>query len=284
MNEEILETIKELASEIKEKSISSLNLNIYTIYDFVDSIILAFFHPLNRLNSCCEYTIQIELTDIYSNFASLLGTVLSGSNLLNLEINKQNLEEDNAEIISKKIEYIGLKFFKELKHVHELLMLDAYAIFEEDPAANNVEEVIIAYPGFTAISYFRIAHLLHSLNIPLIPRVITEYCHQKTGIDINPSAKIGKSFVIDHGTGIVIGESAEIGDNVKIYQGVTLGALSVRKEFQSTKRHPTIEDNVVIYANATILGGKTIIGRNSIIGGNAWITKSVPPESKIYSL
>jgi len=176
---------------------------------------------------------------------------------------------------------ISNNFFSSLPEIYDMLLLDAEAIFNGDPAAKSVDEVILAYPGFIAITIYRFAHKLHLLNVPIIPRILTEYAHQSTGIDINPGAEIGKSFFIDHGTGIVIGETTIIGDNVKIYQGVTLGALSVSKSKESTKRHPTIENNVIIYAQAVILGGETIIGHNSVIGGNVWLTESVPPYSTV---
>ena len=152
-----------------------------------------------------------------------------------------------------------------------------------DPAAKSIEEVIITYPGFFALCAYRISHELHKLGVPLIPRLFSEYAHSKVGIDIHPAAKIGNDFFMDHGTGIVIGETTDIGSNVKIYQGVTLGALYVEKSLNNSKRHPTIEDNVVIYANATILGGDTVIGHDSTIGGGAWITGSVIPFSLVYN-
>lgn len=156
---------------------------------------------------------------------------------------------------------------------------DALAIFNNDPAAKSIEEVYMAYPGFLAIATYRMAREFYLLGLPLIPRLMTEYAHQITGIDIHPGAAIGSSFFIDHGTGVVIGETTEIHNNVKIYQGVTLGALTVKKEEKDKKRHPTIENNVTIYANSTILGGDTIIGENSIIGGNTWLTESVSKNS-----
>jgi serine O-acetyltransferase len=174
------------------------------------------------------------------------------------------------------------KFFSRLPEIHEKLMLDAIAIYEGDPAATNIDEVILTYPGFYAISVYRIAHEFYNLKVPYFPRVLTEYAHRLTGIDIHPGAKIGRAFFIDHGTGIVIGETTEIGNNVKLYQGVTLGAASVSKELANSKRHPTIEDNTVVYSGATILGGETIIGHNSIIGGNVWLTSSVQPYSIVY--
>ncbi len=170
-------------------------------------------------------------------------------------------------------------FLDELPLIHDKLWLDAEAIFKGDPAAESVDEVILAYPGFTAIAVYRFAHVFYKLRVPIFPRLLTEYAHQATGIDIHPGAQIGGSFAIDHGTGIVIGESTVIGDNVKMYQGVTLGALSVDKALAKSKRHPTIENNVVIYAQAVILGGETVVGHDSVIGGNVWLTESVPPYS-----
>ena len=175
------------------------------------------------------------------------------------------------------------RFIADLPTIYNALLEDIQAALKGDPAAVNEYEIIRAYPGFYAISLYRFAHSLHKLRVPLIPRVITEFAHSKTGIDIHPGAEIAPSFFIDHGTGVVIGETTNIGRNVKVYQGVTLGALSVSKDLAQTKRHPTIEDNVVIYSGTTILGGETIIGANSIIGGNVWLTKSVAPNSKVYN-
>jgi serine O-acetyltransferase len=172
--------------------------------------------------------------------------------------------------------------FGAIPGIYKSLLLDAEAIVKFDPAAQSIEEVLVAYPGFYATAIYRIAHQLHTQGIKTLPRLLTEYAHSKTGIDIHPGAEIGESFFIDHGTGIVIGETSIIGNNVKVYQGVTLGALNVAKSAASTKRHPTIEDNVIIYSGATILGGDTIIGHDCIIGGNVWLTYSVPPFSVVY--
>lgn len=174
------------------------------------------------------------------------------------------------------------KFFEQVPKLYRILNTDIEAILSGDPAAHTAFEVIRAYPGFYALSFYRIAHALHIFKVPLLPRILTEYAHSKTGIDIHPAAVIGEHFCIDHGTGIVIGETATIGNHVKLYQGVTLGALSVKKEMAFTKRHPTVEDGVVIYSGATILGGETIIGHHSIIGGNVWLTESVPAGSLVY--
>ena len=170
-------------------------------------------------------------------------------------------------------------YCSKLPGILKKLNLDAQAIAASDPAANSIEEVYLSYPGFYAIAIYRLSHELYKFDLPLVPRLMTEYAHKLTGVDINPGAQIGDSFFIDHATGVVIGETAVIRDHVKIYQGVTLGALSVSKDLRHVKRHPTIEDNVTIYANATILGGNTTIGANSVIGGNAWVTASVPENS-----
>lgn len=177
---------------------------------------------------------------------------------------------------------IAKTFMEQVPEVYRQLNTDVEAIMAGDPAATCEYEVIRAYPGFYAIAFYRMAHALHSLEIPLLPRVLTEYAHSRTGIDIHPGAAIDDYFFIDHGTGIVIGETTTIGKHVKLYQGVTLGALSVSKEMASLKRHPTVEDHVVIYSGATILGGETVIGHHSIVGGNVWLTHSVPAYTKIY--
>ncbi len=180
----------------------------------------------------------------------------------------------------------ALQFIQALPNLREVLATDVYAAMQGDPAAKSFDEVITSYPGLFAITVQRLAHVLYQLNVPQLPRAMTEYAHSFTGIDIHPGARIGKSFFIDHGTGVVIGETTEIGHRVRLYQGVTLGALSMPKEaverFRDKKRHPTIEDDVIIYSNTTILGGDTVIGARSTIGGNVWITESVPPDTKVY--
>jgi serine O-acetyltransferase len=173
-------------------------------------------------------------------------------------------------------------FFSTLVFVKEDLLRDARMALEFDPAADSIEEVILAYPGFTTVMVYRLAHELYRLHVPIIPRIMSEWSHGFAGIDIHPGATIGCPFFIDHGTGVVIGETAVIGNYVKIYQGVTLGALAVKKEEAQQKRHPTIEDNVVIYAGSTILGGNTVVGHDTVIGASAWVTESVPPFSLVY--
>lgn len=174
-------------------------------------------------------------------------------------------------------------FLKSIPSLIDILLTDVHATFDGDPAASSEHEVIFAYPGIFAISVYRLAHELYSLSVPLIPRIMTEYAHGKTGIDIHPGAEIGRYFCIDHGTGIVIGETTQIGENVKLYQGVTLGALSTRggQALRRVKRHPTLEDEVTVYSGASILGGDTVIGRGSVIGGNVFITKSVPQNTRV---
>lgn len=180
----------------------------------------------------------------------------------------------------------ALEFLRTIPEIQETLAKDVAAAYEGDPAAKYYDEIIFSYPGLLAVTVYRIAHQLHVLGVPLIPRIMTEYAHSQTGIDIHPGVSIGESFFIDHGTGVVIGETTIIGNHVRIYQGVTLGALSLSKEeceqLRNKKRHPTIEDEVIIYANATILGGNTVIGARSVIGGNVWITESVPPDTTVY--
>jgi serine O-acetyltransferase len=177
-------------------------------------------------------------------------------------------------------------FLKKISSLRRTLALDVKAAYDGDPAVGNYDEIIFSYPGLLAITIYRAAHELYQQRVPLIPRIMTEYAHSITGIDIHPGAEIGKRFFIDHGTGVVIGETSQIGDNVKIYQGVTLGALKMPRDEQGSilrgvKRHPTVENDVVIYANATILGGETVIGARSVIGGNVWLTQSVPQDTKV---
>ena len=180
---------------------------------------------------------------------------------------------------------VVLRFVERLPAVRALLAEDVEAAFEGDPAAKSFAEIVVAYPSIRAIAIYRIAHELHVEGVPVLPRMMTEHAHDRAGIDIHPGAKIGRRFFIDHGTGVVIGETSEIGDHVRLYQGVTLGARSPRhgESLRGTKRHPTIEDDVTIYAHATILGGDTVIGSGSVIGGNVWLMESVPPGSRVIA-
>lgn len=204
------------------------------------------------------------------------------SKLEELQARLTKILERNTHLHGQDGVKLAEQFFANLERVYDWVNQDVDAMYAGDPAAKSRTEILRSYPGFYAIAAYRIANQLHLLGIKLIPRMITELAHSRTGIDIHPGAQIGQHFCIDHGTGVVIGETTVIGNHVKIYQGVTLGALSVEKADADVKRHPTIEDEVVIYAGATILGGKTVIGKGSTIGGNVWLTKSIPPGSKVY--
>ncbi|MDR1671023.1 MAG: serine acetyltransferase [Alistipes sp.] len=174
------------------------------------------------------------------------------------------------------------RFFDQVPSIYEGLLEDAEMFSDSDPASQSAEEIILCYPGFYALMVYRLSHAIYALGIPILPRILSEHAHSRTGIDIHPGATIGRHFYIDHGTGIVIGETTVIGDNVKVYQGVTLGATFVKKDLQGQKRHPTICDGVILYAGCTILGGATIIGEGSVIGGNVWLTESVAPHTKVF--
>lgn len=231
------------------------------IYKFTDELIDLLF-PIES-----TFTFRYEIAE--EREERLHRTLLEILNPLN-----EQLKKSPDEIVSS--------FFASLPSVYNKLIADAEFFLESDPATECLEEVIIAYPGFYAITVYRLASELYKLNVPIVPRVITEYAHNKTGIDIHPGATIGSPFFIDHGTGVVVGQTTVIGNFVKLYQGVTLGALAVRKQSEGDKRHPTIEDNVIIYAGTCILGGNTTIGHDSIIGGNVWLTETVPPLSMVY--
>lgn len=227
---------------------------------FIDELYTVLFLP-NDIDHKCEAQLREQFASLQTRFAQLL----------------QDVIPDRNKAVSTAAHY-----FEALPEIYAALIKDAEALLSSDPAARSLEEVMAAYPGFYATAVYRLSHWLYENEVPVIPRLFSEHAHSKTGIDIHPGAVIGECFSIDHGTGVVIGETTLIGRHVKIYQGVTLGALSVAKELATTKRHPTIEDNVVIYSGATILGGATIIGKDSVIGGNVWLTYSVPNNSVVY--
>ncbi len=195
--------------------------------------------------------------------------------------------EQPCSLCRERGEEAAMEFGKKMREIRTLLAKDIRAAREGDPAARSFDEIIFSYPGLYAVTVYRIAHQLFEMGIPLIPRIMTEYSHSRTGIDIHPGAHIGERFFIDHGTGVVVGETSEIGNGVRLYQGVTLGAMSIPKEevqqLTRKKRHPTLEDDVVVYAGTTILGGDTIIGARSVIGGNVWLTESVPPDTLVFA-
>ncbi|CAG5068711.1 hypothetical protein DYBT9623_01443 [Dyadobacter sp. CECT 9623] len=230
--------------------------------NFIQNLINFLFPISQDCPNCPSKDLAMKYADLRDELDHMLQPLLP------------QLEKEKGEILDE--------IFSGIPDIYEMLLADAKSITDNDPASVSLEEVISVYPGFMAIATYRFAHLFAQCGIPLLPRMLTEFAHSQTGIDIHPNAVIGRSFFIDHGTGVVIGETTHIGNNVKLYQGVTLGATHVSKSLASRKRHPTIEDNVVVYANATILGGETVIGHDSIIGGNAWLVKSVPPFSQVY--
>lgn len=227
---------------------------------FVDGLLGLLFPQLTEQSGATAEEIQASLTLLQRDLRELLGPLEAPAGAAK----------------------VARSFVKALPDLHEHIRLDAEAIMAGDPAAESLDEVISAYPGFLAIAIHRVAHEIRRLKVRVLPRLLAEVAHTRTGIDIHPGAKIGRALCIDHGTGLVIGETAVIGDEVKLYQGVTLGALSVAKAAAGTKRHPTIGDRVVIYANATVLGGDTVVGHDSLVGGNVWLTNSVPPHSLVY--
>lgn len=224
-----------------------------------------------------NYYLGQEITVLFNSMSEQI-TLALRHECLRRKLTCKNCEELGQEI--------AINFLGEFPPLREVLGTDVRAAYDGDPAAKSYDEIIFSYPGLFAITVYRMAHFLYETGISLIPRIMTEYAHSMTGIDIHPGARIGNSFFIDHGTGVVIGETTEIGNRVRLYQGVTLGALSLPKDageiLRNKKRHPTIEDDVIVYAGVTILGGETIIGARSVIGGNVWITDSVPPDTKVF--
>ena len=228
--------------------------------EFIDGFFEFLFIPQKK-KKMCAYELTKEFELYKSHLSALVYDVIGDG---------------------ERTQQIADIFFEEVPLIYKRLLNDAAAILQFDPAAKSIEEVLMAYPGFYATAVYRFSHQLVLQEVSILPRVFSEYAHSKTGIDIHPAATIGQSFFIDHGTGIVIGETTLIGNNVKIYQGVTLGALSVNKDSAEKKRHPSIQDNVVIYSGATILGGDTVTGHDSVIGGNVWLTNTVLPYSVVY--
>lgn len=246
--------MEEIARELFKKHQTKSFIKPLHVEELIEDI-LGVFYPHFLKN---DFSTLEELTEMLEKIRARL---------------KNQIKESKD---TKKIDQI----MKSFPSIVQTLDLDAKAILDGDPAAKSLDEVLLCYPGFFAIAIYRVAHEIAKVDVPILPRMMTEFAHSKTGIDIHPGATIGKHFFIDHGTGIVIGETAVIGDFVKIYHGVTLGALSVDKKLSQTKRHPTIEDHCLIYSNSTILGGDTVIGHHSVIGGNTWITSSLPAHSQ----
>lgn len=237
------------------------------------------------MNNISKYTIPFNKKELEPIIESLIFDVIFSET--NTNFKKDELFNQFNNILLKilpedKADKISLYFFDQLESIRRELEHLAFIFYKNDPASKSEIEIILAYPGFFAIAIYRLANVLYKLETPILPRCFSEYAHSKTGIDIHPGATIGQNFYIDHGTGIVIGETTIIGNDVKIYQGVTLGAFYVAKNLADKKRHPTIENNVTIYAGATILGGTTVVGENSVIGGNVWITESIEQNSIVY--
>jgi serine O-acetyltransferase len=267
---------EECYNHVDFEPIPSKDAVVNIINKFLEIVFPGFFsnEKLDPVN------LRFNMGQCVTQFFSMLSEQVTNSvrhDCFRYELSCQECNEKGHEIALKVLENVPL--------IRKILATDVRGAFDGDPAAKSYDEIIFSYPGIYAITVYRMAHELYHLNVPLLPRIMTEYAHSKTGIDIHPGAHINESFVIDHGTGVVIGETTEIGKNVRIYQGVTLGALSLPKDagkqLRGKKRHPTIEDDVIIYSGATILGGDTIIGARSVIGGNVWITESVPPDTRV---
>lgn len=268
----ILDVAKQLTSNYEKQEVASAAMktklpDVEVVYSMIDDLRKLTFpgHFGTEKYLSKEAFAEGVLLSLYEKMKSQMKVILS---------DKQKAEELTA------------RFMAEIPRVQDLLVKDVEAQLAGDPAASSTSEVILAYPGLYSIFVYRYAHVLYELEVPLLPRIMSEYAHGKTGIDINPGATIGEYFFIDHGTGVVIGETAIIGNGVKIYQGVTIGALSTRKgqALSGVKRHPTIEDNVIIYANATILGGNTVVGEGATVAGNTFVTESVPAGAKVSAM
>lgn len=264
-------------SHVDFEPIPSKDAVIEILNKFFEILYPGYFNPekLDPIN--INYHIGQSVSQLYN----MLGEQISNS--IQHDCNRYYL---SCQECYEKGYDISLKVLKNIPSLQKILASDVQATYEGDPAAKSYDEIVFSYPGIFATTVYRIAHLLHEHEIPMLPRIMTEYAHSWTGIDIHPGSQIAENFVIDHGTGVVIGETTHIGKNVRIYQGVTIGALSLSKEecerLRDQKRHPTIEDDVIIYSGATILGGNTVIGARSTIGGNVWLTESVPPDTQVF--
>ena len=263
----------ELLSKGQNLHLPSRDVIIGILRDLRKILFPGYFDDTEFYSDLSEYYAGNNLTVIYENLKRQIELALLYKN------------NDDCPMCATHAEEIASRFFMELPSIQQMLLKDVQAAYDGDPAAKSKEEIIFSYPGVFAVYVYRIAHVLYKENVPFIPRIMTEYAHGRTGVDINSGAQIGEYFFIDHGTGVVIGETTVIGDYVKLYQGVTLGALSTRsgQQLAGKKRHPTIENNVTIYSGSSILGGETVIGEGSVIGGNSFITQSIPPHTKVSS-
>ena len=283
MNDNINKTVNEILESyskheqtcrLSEDNIINKSVLIQVLEEIRKLLFPGYFDKNRVREEYIGYIVGDRIEFIQYNLKKQIAKALKGCEKCN------DLSYDEVMEKSEKLVY---EFLSKIPSIRDYLATDVVAAFNGDPAAYSTDEIILCYPGFFAITVYRVAHELWKLKIPMIPRVLSEYAHGLTGIDIHPGATIGKYFFIDHGTGIVIGETTEIGENVKIYQGVTLGALSTRQGqlLANVKRHPTIRDNVTIYSNSSVLGGETVIGENTIIGGNTFITASIPANTKV---
>lgn len=279
-NQELVDSIVEsyhanlLISKIGSVDLPNRTVIIDIVTKIREIIFPGYFGKQNLQSSTVEYHVGELLSDIRFLLEEQIEKALRQDKAASLSFDTGN---------SKRVEHIVNNFLRQISVIREVLETDVQAAFSGDPAAFNTDEIIFSYPGLFAVTVNRIAHELYLLKVPLIPRIMTEYAHGLTGIDIHPGATIGRYFFIDHGTGVVIGETTVIGNNVKIYQGVTLGALSTRggQALRSVKRHPTLEDNVTVYSGASILGGDTVIGKGVVVGSNVFVTKSVPDRTRV---
>ncbi|MGM0418201.1 MAG: serine O-acetyltransferase [Thermodesulfobacteriota bacterium] len=267
---------KECFTHLNNEPIPSRGEIVSIINEFIQILFPGYFSKEKLEPHNLQYKIGLSVSNLFSRLAE---QIIRSYKHECFRYNKP------CEVCTDKGYESSLKLFEKIPHLRKILATDVTATLEGDPAAENYDEIIFSYPGIFAITVYRIAHELYLMKIPLLPRIMTEYAHSATGIDIHPGANIEKSFSIDHGTGVVIGETTDIGKNVRIYQGVTLGALSLPRDagekYRGLKRHPTLEDGVIVYSGTTILGGDTIIGKRAVIGGNVWLTESVPPDTTV---
>lgn len=283
MDQEMSELAELLIEDYKKnRDIDSLKVfelpDQSRIVEIIEELMMILMPGYYREKSYRTYSVEKKINVIIEDVMYLLSKQIEVALLYDKEY------EDTRKLVRKEAsKHIVMEFFRQIPKIREYLNTDIIATFEGDPAANSKDEIVLAYPGLYATAIYRLAHELQVLDVPLIPRIMTEYAHRKTGVDIHPGATIGKYFCMDHATGVVIGSTSLIGDYVKIYQGVTVGALSTKdgQQLHGTKRHPTIEDNVTLYSGASVLGGKTVIGEGAVIGGNAFVTKSVEPYTTV---
>jgi serine O-acetyltransferase len=287
MDDGLPPVVRKLQESLQEKSDTQSDEGLdftgrHDIYEILDDLLAVLFPGCYSRQRVARGELGFFLHDSLRHIAVRLGRHIR--DVFKYRCKKDNCKNCNCE---ERAEKALMRLIESLPAVRETLLEDVQAAFDGDPAARYIDEIIMSYPCVEAIATYRIAHLLYVLDVPIIPRIMAERAHSRTGIDIHPGATIGPRFFIDHGTGVVIGETTSIGSNVKLYQGVTLGALSPfdseGNPRKGEKRHPDIQDDVIIYANATILGGATVIGKGAVIGGNTWITKSVPPGTRVNS-